>query len=107
MINSKFIEKYNIPLIATVLAGIGILVPIYLGYKSDSLLSRSFSVSMAMLFAGMIVESLRIAKSWKSISLIFVGAYLFSLFTFLSIDNKSTYNIDILIDALPFMFILH
>ncbi|MBP9198301.1 MAG: hypothetical protein KBF35_11580 [Saprospiraceae bacterium] len=104
---SNFTEKYNIPLIATVLAGIGILVPIYIGYNSDFHQSSSFSVSMAMLFAGMIVESLRLSDSWKSISLIFVGAYLFSLFTFLTIQNKSTYNIDILVDALPFMFIFY
>lgn len=104
---SNFTEKYNIPLIATVIAGIGILVPVYIGYNSDFLLSPSFSVSMAMLFAGLIVESLRLSGSWKSISLIFLGAYLFSLFTFLTIQNKSTYNIEILVDALPFMFIFY
>jgi hypothetical protein len=104
---SKFIEKYNIPLIASVLAGIGIIVPIYLGYNSDFIQSPSFSVSIALLFVGMIAESLRLSKSWKATSLIFVGAYLFSLFTFLSIQNKSTYNINILVDALPFMFIFY
>jgi hypothetical protein len=104
---SNFIEKYNIPLIASVTAGVGIFVPIYLGYNSDFIQSPSFSVSIAMLFLGMIVESLRLSKSWKVTSLIFVGAYLFSLFTFLTIQNKSTYNINILVDALPFMFIFY
>jgi hypothetical protein len=104
---SNFIEKYNIPLIASVMAGVGIVVPIYLGYNSDFMQSPSFSVSIAMLFVGMLVESLRLSKSWKVTSLIFVGAYLFSLFTFLTIQNKSTYNINILVDALPFMFIFY
>jgi len=103
----NYTEKYNIPLIATVLVGIGIIVPIYIGINSDFFQSSALSVSMAMLFVGMIAESLRLSKSWKSISLIFIGAYLFTLFTFLGIQNKSTYNINILVDALPFMFIFY
>ena len=107
MINNHIRDKYTTSVIAGLGAGFCILILLFLYYQNYTFVSPIFSQGMLFLFAGMIVEGLRLSKKWQVVSIIFVLAIAFTLFTFLVIQNKSVYNLNILIELIPYIFIFY
>jgi len=105
MINIHIRDKYTTSVIAGLGAGICILILLFLYYQNYTFVSPIFSQGMLFLFAGMIAEGLRLSRKWQVVSIIFVLAIAFTLFTFLVIQNKSVYNLNILIELILFIFI--
>src|SRR5690606_14564710 len=76
-----------------ILAGVlGLALTIYLSYRASISDQKLFSFSLLALFSGLLFESYRISRNWKTIAVIFTGTYLFSLLNFLPSINESVYN---------------
>ncbi len=76
--------------IVKILGFLGLALTIYIGYKASISDKKLFSISMLALFAGLIFETFRISNSWKNVAFTFIGAYFFSLISFL--PGKSEHN---------------
>lgn len=107
MINNISRDKFSTPIIAGLLALIGVLIFLCISYLNSVSESVIISGSLSFLIAGMFVEGLRLSKKWKVVSIIFILAVLFTLFTFWAIQNKSVFNFNLLIDLIPFIFIFY
>ena len=72
-----------------IIAGVlGLALTVYIGYRASISDRKLFSISLIALFAGLLFESIRVSGSWKTVAGIFVGTYLFSLLSFLTLSHK-------------------
>lgn len=84
---------------------IGLGLTIYIGYRASISDRKLFSISLIALFAGLLYESFRVSDNWKIVVGIFVGTYLFSLFSFLPGKSEHIYNFENHIEMWPYFFI--
>lgn len=84
---------------------IGLALTIYIAYRASISERKLFSISLIALFAGLLFESFRVSDNWKSVVGIFVGTYLFSLFSFLPGKREHIYNFEKHIEMWPYFFI--
>lgn len=91
--------------IVIVVGVIGLLLTLYIGYRASVSDKKLFSVSLLALFAGLLFESIRVSGSWKTITGIFAGTYLFSLISFLPGKSERVYNFENHIEMWPYFFI--
>lgn len=91
--------------IVILLSIFGLVLTIYIGYRTSLSNRKLFSVSLIALFAGLLYESFRISEKWKTVVAIFIGAYFFSLFNFLPGKREVHYNFENHIESWPYYFI--
>lgn len=84
---------------------IGLLLTFYIGYRASISDRKLFSVGLLALFAGLLFESFIVSKNWKTVLLIFVGSYFFSLLNFLPGKHEHTYIFENHIESWPYIFI--
>lgn len=90
---------------AIILAIVGLLLTIYIGYRAYNSDRNLFSISLVAVFAGLFFESFRISKNWKDVIYTFIGTYVFSLFCFLPGKNEKVYDFENHIEIWPYYFI--
>lgn len=89
-----------------IIAGIlGLVLTIYISYRASISERKLFSVSLIALFAGLLFESIRVSRKWKTVAGIFAGTYLFSLLSFLPGKRERIYNFENHIEIWPYFFI--
>lgn len=89
-----------------IVGAIGIVLSTYVAYRASLSGIRLFSVSMLAMLAGLLFESFRISDSRKTVFLIFIGTYLFSLISFLPGKHEYEYNFDNHARMWPYFFII-
>lgn len=89
-----------------IFAGVlGLALTVYIGYRASISDRKLFSSSLIALFAGLIFESIRVSRNWKTVAGIFAGTYLFSLLSFLPGKRERIYNFENHIELWPYFFI--
>ena len=99
-------SDYDLKPFAIVLGLFGLLLTIYIGHRASLNERNLFSVNLLTLFAGLLFESFRISKNWKTVIFIFIGAYFFSLTSFLPSKNELIYNFENHIRIWQYIFII-
>ncbi|MCB9081407.1 MAG: hypothetical protein H6555_06810 [Lewinellaceae bacterium] len=84
---------------------IGLALTFYIGYRASISDRKLFSVSLIALFAGLLFESFRVSGHWKTVIGIFIGAYFFSLTSFLPGKNERHYDFESHIEKWPYVFL--
>lgn len=98
--------NFNIKTFVIIIGVIGLLFTIYLAYRASIYDKKLFSGSIIALFAGLLFESFRVSKSWKTIIFVFIAAYFFSLFSFLPGKHVDSYSFDCNLEVWPYSFIV-
>jgi hypothetical protein len=98
-------EGFDLKHFVIALGVIGLLLTFYIGYRASVSDRKLFSVSLLALFAGLLFESYRVSNNWKTVILIFVGSYFFSLLNFLPGKREHTYIFENHIESWPYSFI--
>lgn len=96
---------FDLTPIVIIFGVLGFVLTIYIGYRASISERKLFSVSLIALFAGLLFESFRVSDSWKTVIFIFIGAYCFSLFSFLPGKREHNYNFENHIEFWPYYFI--
>lgn len=97
---------FDLKPLAIIFGILGLILTIYIAYRTSISHRNLFSISILALFAGLLFESFRVSKSWKTVLYIFIGAYFFSLSTFLPGKNEPIYDFENHIEKWPYFFIL-
>jgi hypothetical protein len=85
---------------------ISIALTIYIAYRASLSDSKLFSFSLIALFLGLLYESYRITKNWKSVLQNFIIAYLFSFVIFLPGKHEQNYVFEEHIEMWPNIIII-
>jgi hypothetical protein len=105
-ISKRKSPNFNIKTFVIIIGAIGILLTIYITYRASIYDKKLFSGSIIALFAGLLFESFRVSKSWKTIIYLFIAAYFFSLLSFLPGKHVDTYSFDNKLEIWPYSFIV-
>lgn len=104
--NKRKSAGYDLTSILIIAGILGLILTIYIGYRAAISNQNLFSVSLLALIAGLLLESFRITRSWKAVIGVFAGAYLLSLFAFMSGKRENGYNFENHIAIWPYFFIV-
>lgn len=97
--------NFNFRIFFIILGVLCVLLTFYIAYRASISEKRLFSISILALFTGLLFESFRVSRSWKTIVYIFIAAYLMSLLCFLPDKNGGVYDFESKIELWPYVFI--
>lgn len=95
----------NLTPIVAIIGALGIALTIYIGYRASLSDRKLFSISLLALFGGLLFESFRLSRNWKTVIAIFFGSYLFSLLSFLPGKREQHYNFENHIQNWPYVLL--
>lgn len=95
----------NLMPVIVLLSMIGLILTIYIAYRSSISPRKFFSVSMLALLAGVLFESFRISDNWRDMTYIFIGSYLLSFSCFLPGKGEEYYTFENHMELWPYFFI--
>ena len=96
---------FDLTPVVIVLGILALLFTIYIIYRISTSERHFFANSLLPLFAGLLMESFRIADSWKNVVGGFVTAYAASLIAFLPGKREYDYNFENHIGFWPYFFL--
>lgn len=105
-ISKRKSPNFNIKTFVIIIGVIGLLLTVYIAYRASIYDKKLFSGSIIALFAGLLFESFRVSKSWKTIIYVFIAAYFFSLLSFFPGKHVDTYSFDRKLEIWPYSFIV-
>ena len=92
--------------LAITAAVIGLALTLYIGYRASLSDRKIFSVSLLAMLLGLLFESFRVARNWKSVLGIFFATYAASFISYLPGKHEYDYIFEEHIVSWPYYFII-
>lgn len=96
---------YDLTPVVAIVGVLGLALTIYIAYRTSMSDRKLFSISLLALFGGLLFESFRVSDNWKTVIVIFVGSYFFSLLSFLPGKREQYYNFENHIQNWPYFLL--
>lgn len=98
------IKRYN--KVFFLISSIGILLTLYIIYRTSMSNKNLFSTSLLALFAGVLVETWRVSDDKNTVVITFVISYFFSLIAFIPGKHEQVYIFENHVRIWPYFFIV-
>lgn len=96
---------FNLPPFVLILGMLALLFSIYIGYRISTSDRKIVTISLLALFAGLLLESMRLIGNWKIVLFTLLGAYILSLLGFLPGRGGRSYDFETHIQIWPYWII--